>query len=117
VASDSSINPRRHIDNKNGKQTASYTTYVFPPRHQEELAAAMESWTKATEFVSKRKLTFLTKETLTFHRDKIVSCDSCYSTTRGSHHAYYELIVLHVFLLLILFRSLRRKSNKTAFRV
>jgi hypothetical protein len=101
AASDSSVNPRpRRIDNESGEQTTSCATCVFPQRPQEELAAAVESWTKATEFASKRKLTFLTKETLTFHRDKIASCDSCHSATRGSRHACCELIVLHVLSLL-----------------
>jgi UPF0716 family protein affecting phage T7 exclusion len=64
---------RLELYSSSSKQTASCPTYLFPPRSQEESSAAMESWRNAKNFVLEQHLTFLQKDTLTFHRDKIVS--------------------------------------------
>ena len=101
VASDSRIKPHHGINNKSGKQIANCATYMLPPRSPEELAATMESWRKATDFVLQHRLTFLNEAGLAFHRDKIVRCVGLVAILpRGSRQAtrmscFWYLICLH----------------------
>lgn len=55
----------------NGQALCSCAEHTFPRRSDEEDRLFTRTWNQTVEFVKDRGLTFLTNETLAFHRDKL----------------------------------------------